>query len=148
MRQVRIEPEAVVELLVESEMLAAALLAENSKLKERLALDRTNSSKPHSGDGCKKASVRNLREKGARKPGGQPGHPSHTMEPVKNPDHKQVHTLHTCPCGQCGGVSLENEPVLDHECVASLREQAATLCEDMPKASATERPVACIKRPQ
>ena len=116
LRQVRIEPEAVVELLVESEMLVAALLAENRELKGRLALDSTNSSKPPSSDGYKKASVRNLREKSTRKPGGQPGHPGHTLEPVKNPDHKQVHTLHTCPCGQCGGVSLENEPVLGHEC--------------------------------
>lgn len=114
--QVRIQPEAVVDLLVESEMNAAALLAENNELKGRLALDSTNSSKPPSSDGYKKASVRNLREKSARKPGGQPGHPGHTLEPVKNPDHKQIHTLHTCPCGQCGGVSLENEPVLDHEC--------------------------------
>ena len=60
--------------------------------------------------------MRNLREKTGRKPGGQPGHPGHTLKPVKNPDYRQIHTLHTCPCGQCGGVSLEDEPVFDHEC--------------------------------
>lgn len=55
------------------------------------------------------------RKKTGRKPGGQPGHPGHTLEPVKNPDQEEVHGLQQCTCGLCGGVSLAGEPVLDCE---------------------------------
>jgi len=34
---------------------------------------------------------------------------------VENPDHTQIHRLETCPCGQCGGVSLKNVTALDYE---------------------------------
>ena len=85
------------------------------ELKRRLALDSTNSSKPPSSDGLKKPAPRSLREKTGRKPGGQPGHRGHTLERVAKPDHTHVHSLETCTCGLCGGVSLKDAPVLDYE---------------------------------
>jgi transposase len=113
----RREPEAVVDRLLAAERRVEELLAENRTLKGRLALDSTNSSKPPSSDGLEKPPVLpSLRVKSGRKPGGQPGHPGHALEPMKNPRYTRVHSLKACPCGQCGGVSLENVPVLDYEC--------------------------------
>lgn len=106
--QARRKPEDVVELVLKLE-------AKVCELEGRLAQNSTNSSKPPSTDGLQKPAPRSLRQKSGRKPGGQPGHPGHTLEPVASPHHVQVHTLQSCPCGQCGGVSLENLPALDYE---------------------------------
>lgn len=106
--QARSKPEGVVVLVL-------ALEAKVRDLEGRLALNSVNSSKPPSSDGLQKPAPRSLREKTGRKPGGQPGHPGRTLEQVKTPDHTQVHTLQTCPCGRCGGVSLKDAPVLDYE---------------------------------
>jgi transposase len=115
--QARREPEAVVDRLLAAERRVEELLAENRALKGRLALNSSNSSKPPSSDGLEKPPVLpSLRVKSGRKPGGQPGHPGHALEPMKNPRYTRVHSLKACPCGQCGGVSLENVPVLDYEC--------------------------------
>jgi transposase len=113
--QVRRHPAEVVEQLLASEQQVQELLEKVRALEGRLALDSSNSSQPPSSDGLAKASPRNLRKQTGRKPGGQPGHPGHTLEPVKTPDHQAVHPLHRCPCGQCGGVSLQGQPVLDYE---------------------------------
>ena len=112
---VRRKPEAVVDQLLACEQQVKELQDEVRKFKERLALNSTNSGKPPSSDGLAKAPPRNLRKKTGRKPGGQPGHPGHTLEPVKKPDHQKVHPLDRCPCGQCGGVPLQGQPVLDYE---------------------------------
>ena len=113
--QCRRQPEVVVDLLLASEEHVKDLHQEVLKLKERLALDSSNSGKPPSSDGLAKAPPRTLRQKSARKPGGQPGHPGHTLKAVNKPDHQKVHPLGRCPCGQCGGVSLQGQPVLDYE---------------------------------
>ena len=106
--QARRKPEVVVELVLNLE-------AKVRELEGRLALNSANSGKPPSSDGLKKPAVCNLRVKSGRQPGGQPGHPGRTLEQVKTPDHTQVHSLQTCPCGRCAGVSLKEEPVLDYE---------------------------------
>jgi transposase len=85
------------------------------KLEGRLALNSTNSGKPPSTDGLAKAARKSLRTKTGRRPGGQPGHPGRTLQPVGRPDHTLVHRLDHCPCGQCGGISLRGAPVLDYE---------------------------------
>jgi len=113
--QARRHPEAVVDQLLTSEQQVKALLEKVRVLEGRLALDSSNSSQPPASDGLAKTSPRNLRKKTGRKPGGQPGQPGHTLNPVKKPDHQKVHRLDRCPCGQCGGVSLQNQPVLDYE---------------------------------
>ena len=66
-------------------------------------------------DGLNKPAPKSLRPKSARRPGGQPGHPGRTLQPVAQPDHTQVHRLDRCPCGLCQGRSLRRQPVLDYE---------------------------------
>lgn len=84
------------------------------KLEGRLAQNSQNSSKPPSSDGLRKPDPRSLREKSGRRAGGQPGHPGRTLQPVAKPDHIVPYRLDRCPCGQCGGVSLAGEPVIDY----------------------------------
>ena len=84
-------------------------------LQARLHLNSTNSSRPPATDGLAKPAPKSLREKTGRKPGGQPGHPGHTLLPVKHPDTVQAHRLGRCPCGQCAGVALHDQPVLAYE---------------------------------
>ena len=115
LRQARRQPEVVVDQLLAVEQQVKDLRAKVRQLEDRQALNSRNSNQPPSSDGLTKPPPRSLRQKTGRKPGGQPGHPGHTLEPVKKPDHFQVHPLHRCPCGQCGGVSLEDQPVLDYE---------------------------------
>lgn len=115
LRQARRQPEVVVDQLLAVEQQVEDLRAKVRQLEDRQALNSSNSSQPPSSDGLTKPPPRSLRRKTGRKPGGQPGHPGHTLEPVKKPDQVTVHPLHRCPCGQCGGVSLEDQPVLDYE---------------------------------
>jgi transposase len=106
--QARRRPEEIVEHVL-------ALEAKVRDLEGRLALNSANSGKPPSTDGLEKPAPRSLRVKTGRKPGGQPGHPGRTLEQVKTPDHTLIHSLQTCSCGHCGGVSLEDAPVIDYE---------------------------------
>ena len=108
LRLVRLKPEEAAERIL-------TLEDKVSELEGRLKLNSTNSSKPPSSDGLQKPAPKSLREKSGRKPGGQPGHPGRTLEQVKTPDHTEVHSLATCTCGRCGGVSLKDAPVLDYE---------------------------------
>jgi transposase len=113
--QARRQPEAVVDQLLAAEQQIEALRVKVRALEDRLALNSTNSSKPPASDGLAKPPPRSLRQKSGRSPGGQPGHPGRTLEPVKKPDHVAIHTLSLCPCGQCDGVPLHDQPVLDYE---------------------------------
>lgn len=84
------------------------------ELQGRLALNSGNSGKPPSTDGLAKPVPKSLRSRSGRKPGGQLGHPGHTLEPLAEPDFFLVHALDRCPCGKCAGRSLQREPVLDY----------------------------------
>lgn len=92
-----------------------ALRRQVKELKARLALNSTNSSQPPSSDGLAKPAPKSLRTQTGRRPGGQPGHPGQTLQPVARPDHVIVHRLGHCTCGACHGCSLGSEPVLDYE---------------------------------
>jgi len=92
-----------------------ALRRQVKELEARLALNSTNSSKPPSSDGLAKPAPKSLRQKTGRRPGGQPGHPGRTLQPVGEPDHVRLHRLQRCPCGACQGRDLRSEPVLDYE---------------------------------
>ena len=88
--------------------LIAALKAENASLKARIAelerrlgLNSSNSGKPPSSDGLKKpARVTSLRERSAKKPGGQKGHKGETLRQVADPDDVVDH--YPSACSGCG----------------------------------------------
>ena len=105
----------LIDLLLGLEKEVRDLRRQVKELKDRLALNSRNSSKPPSSDGLAKPAPKSLRQKTGRKPGGQPGHPGRNLQPVAQPDHTQMHRLDRCPCGRCQGRSLRNEPVLDYE---------------------------------
>jgi transposase len=78
------------------------LLARVAELERRLGLNSSNSSKPPSSDGLKKAPprTRSLRQQSNKTSGGQPNHPGKTLSVVANPDHIVDHFPPSCDnCG-------------------------------------------------
>ena len=102
-------------LVLRLEAEVRALRRELQALKDRVARNSRNSSQPPASDGLAKPAPKSLRTRTGRRPGGQPGHPGRTLQPVPDPDHIRVHTLGRCPCGHCAGRSLRQEPVVDYE---------------------------------
>lgn len=108
---------SLVNLVLRLEGEVLRLRQELRELKDRLALTSRNSGKPPSTDGLAKPAPkpRSLRVRSGRKPGGQPGHPGRSLQPVAEPEHTLVHRLEICPCGHCPGCSLRREPLLGYE---------------------------------
>jgi transposase len=78
----------------------AAAAAEIAELRRQLGQNSRNSSKPPSSDGLAKPAPRSLRKRGARKPGGQDGHPGSTLTPVAVPNEVVPHEPGCCRgCG-------------------------------------------------
>jgi transposase len=77
-----------------------ALRSEIQVLRGQLGKDSHNSSKPPSSDGLKRV-PKSLRGKSGRRPGGQPGHPGHSLSLVEQPDEVVVYRPEACSgCGQ------------------------------------------------
>ena len=74
----------------------AELGARVAKLEGQVAKNSTNSSKPPSSDGLKKAKPKSRRERGKRQSGGQPGHPGETLNMADTPDEIVVHRVSSC----------------------------------------------------
>jgi transposase len=106
---------SLINLVLRLEAEVLDLRRQLKELKERVAQNSRNSSKPPSADGLAKPAPKSLRKRSGRKRGGQNGHPGRTLEQVPEPDHIVVHCLDHCPCGQCGGRSLRGQPVVDYE---------------------------------
>jgi len=81
-------------------------------LKNRLATNSRNSSKPPSSDGYGQPKPKSQRKKSGRSSGGQPGHKGSTLRQVEHPDHIQEHTV-SC-CTHCRA-DLSNQAVITHE---------------------------------
>jgi len=100
----------------------AALKAENTALRaecrtlrervktleDQVAKDSHNSHKPPSSDGLAKPKPKSLRPKSERSPGGQPGHPGHTLLMADHPDHTLRHAVERC--ANCGRNLVQQAP--------------------------------------
>jgi len=112
-RLARLARRTLIELILALQDQMAQLERRLKALEGRLAQNSSNSHRPPSSDGFRKPRIKSLRTRSGRKPGGQPGHPGQTLQPVRKPDYTQIHELTVCP--QCGGGGLSREPVLDYE---------------------------------
>ena len=117
--------------------LIAALRAENESLKARIAelerqlgLNSSNSGKPPSSDGLKKpARVTSLRERSAKKPGGQKGHKGETLRQVADPDDVVDH--YPSACSGCGA-GLDPDTSVGHSARCQTRERRASQSRMVP----------------
>ena len=104
----------------------AALRDQRDKFKAMLSKDSANSSKPPSTDGFRKAKASSLRKRSGKKPGGQFGHPGHTIEFSPNPTkiiEKKPEAI--CSCGgviQCG-VEYTSKQVADVRVIVDVVEE-------------------------
>jgi len=112
-------PDVVVKVLCQLssqvEMLqkqVAELQKEVQNLKDQLARNSRNSSKPPSSDGFNPAvggTPKSLRLQGKRKPGGQKGHPGFTLKMVDKPDHTIIYPVDQCQ--RCGHRLADEIPI-------------------------------------
>jgi len=93
----KLEKASLVAVILQLQEQVKLLTEQVQGLKDQLAKNSGNSSKPPSSDGLKKPRTKSLREKGKRASGGQPGHPGQTLRLVETPDVVVRHGLERCP---------------------------------------------------
>ena len=125
--------EELLERLAQRDVLIEALSAELgaarvriAELEARLGQSSRNSSKPPSSDGLAKPAPKSLRRRGARKPGGQDGHPGSTLTPVAIPD--EVITHEPDWCRGCGD-GLGGTPEVGREHRGGVLSSRRSACE-------------------
>jgi len=108
----KLDKEKLITILLEMQQRLAEQAAEIQALRDQLAKNSGNSSKPPSSDGLKKPRTRSLRKSSGKKSGGQPGHAGHTLKMSETPDIVQVHRVQCCQ--HCQN-DLGNVAVQGHE---------------------------------
>ena len=110
----KLDTASLIELILEMKQQIAEQLVLIQSLRDQLAKDSQNSSKPPSSDGLKKpkARHRSLRRKGQNPYGGQLGHKGDTLKQVAEPDHIEPHPITACPHCQTDLTGIET---LGHE---------------------------------
>jgi len=93
----QLDKETLIDLVLLLQDQLAELSRRVQQLEDQVAKQSRNSSKPPSSDGLAKPKTRSLRRSKGRKPGGQAGHPGHTLEMKANPEHVEVHEMNQCP---------------------------------------------------
>ncbi len=104
----KLDKASLIELILEMQQRLAEQQLLIQELRDQLAKDSHNSSKPPSSDGIKKRKTRSLRPKGQRPLGGQPGHKGDTLKQVAKPDHIEVHPIVACPHCQTDLAGVES----------------------------------------
>ncbi|MES2570941.1 MAG: IS66 family transposase [Verrucomicrobiota bacterium] len=116
-------PEALVDLVLalqeQNRILRERVISLEARvleLEERVAKNSRNSDKPPGSDGlAKPPTPKSLRTKSGRNRGGQPGHRGYSLQAAEKPDFTVIHQLDHCPCGECAGCSLSDQPVMGYE---------------------------------
>ena len=94
--EIRTQKAEIKALCKENKLLTKRVLSLESQVNK----NSNNSSKPPSSDGFKKK-TKSLRTKSGKKPGGQNGHESSTLELSDNPDQIEIHSVSNCDiCGE------------------------------------------------
>ena len=93
----RLDQGSLIELILAMQQQLAEQRVLIQELRDQLAKESHNSSKPPSSDGLKKPKTKSLRQKGQHPLGGQPGHKGDTLKMVVRPDHVEPHAVEVCP---------------------------------------------------
>jgi transposase len=103
----KLDTASLIELILEMRQVIAEQQLLIQALRDQLAKDSHNSSKPPSSDGLKKPKTRSRRRKGQHPRGGQPGHQGDTLKQVAKPDRIESHPITTCPHCQTDLAGIE-----------------------------------------
>jgi len=99
-------------MLQEQGVCIAMLTKEIEDLKNKIAKNSRNSSKPPSSDGYDKPQPKSQRKETGRSSGGQPGHKGRTLKQVEHPDKIEDHKIDWC--ARCG-TNLSKQTAMDYE---------------------------------